>query len=298
VPDLEEALRRLELAPVHEALRRLLDSELVASFAETGHRRPLEREATAIVAEAGRRLRSFLVEGRRVAGRSSHGISEARGDGAADLDEAIRGFERRLEAALQLAALEAHFPSRWPHEVRAVLPTADSTSAEARATWGPILAWGALEALGNFCTVAGSDRPAVQLIEALRLREPMAVAFQALGREGEDRWRATARVRAAFVLQAPQADRVPEASRAPDLLQEPLDPDVAWLIGVHVHEGVRYVAKEPLEQLLWWRALPRLLDLATGDEPDTEALGALESEIASSARAAAAAGYRLADERG
>ena len=71
-------------------------------------------------------------------------------------------------------------------------------AAQAPGIWGTLLAWCALEALGRACDPAEPDRAAVRLFESLRLREPMADAIAALGLEGEERWRAAARVRAAF----------------------------------------------------------------------------------------------------
>jgi hypothetical protein len=123
----------------------------------------------------------------------------------------------------------------------------------------------------------------------LRLRHPLAEAFAELGLQGEDRWRAAARVRVvlgqpgwpAIVLGAPRA--------AADAPPAALDPDVAWLIGVHEHAGTRYFVKEGFESLLWWTALPALL--AAGKRA---AVRALERDVAARSAAAAAAGYRLA----
>jgi hypothetical protein len=298
VPDLDEALRMLELAPVHGALRRLLDPELAASFAEAGRRPSLEDEEARIVAEAGRRAGAFLVEGRRLGGATTGRTAADSGEPARDLDTVIRAFERRLEAALRLGAVEAHFASPWSREVRAVLPSAESTPAEATAVWGTILAWCALEALGSFCNLADGDRAVVQLFDALRLREPMAQALEALGHEGEERWRAAARVRAAFALTAREPDPESGPTRFLDLLRGPLDADAAWLIGLHEHEGVHYFVKEPFERLVWWTALRRLLALAVDSDPDREAIRRLERDIVASTRAGGTAGYRLPGGRG
>jgi hypothetical protein len=118
----------------------------------------------------------------------------------------------------------------------------------------------------------------------------MAQAFEVLGLHGEERWRAAARVRVSFA----EAHRVATqpATGAARIPGPRLDPDVAWLIGVHEAQGTVYYVKEPFERLLWWLALPALLALAA--EPvDRNAVRALERGIAARARAAAEAGYRL-----
>jgi hypothetical protein len=70
------------------------------------------------------------------------------------------------------------------------------------------------------------------------------------------------------------------------------DPDAAWLTGVNEYQGKRYFVKEPFEQLVWWMALPALIDLAAGS-PSPQAARALERGIAASIEWAAGAGYRL-----
>ena len=72
-----------------------------------------------------------------------------------------------------------------------------------------------------------------------------------------------------------------------------LDPDAAWLVGLHEHEGDRYFVKEPFEALLWWMALRPLLALAGASDRRPEAIRTLARQISACGRAAAAAGYRL-----
>jgi hypothetical protein len=71
------------------------------------------------------------------------------------------------------------------------------------------------------------------------------------------------------------------------------DPEVAWLIGVHSYEDVRYFGKEPYEQLLWWMALPALLQIAEQPKPDPAAVEAVEQQIAVRTKAAADAAYQV-----
>ncbi len=287
VPSLEEALLLLELEPVHAALRGLLDPTLVASLVEVMRGATGDRWRE----DARARVRAFLREARRFRERRSDGTSA--GDPGDRREEAAaeQAFERRLEAALKLPALEARFAAPWPSEARAVLPTAGATSAEATAVSGPVVAWCALEALGHALDPADPVPAATRLFDALRLREPMAEAFAALGLEGEDRWRATARVRLTFAHVASAPGSPEMVGRSPAAFSWLLDPDAAWLTGVHEHEGVRYFVKEPFESLLWWMALPALLAFASGARAD--ALRSLEDQIATCARAATAAAYLI-----
>jgi hypothetical protein len=202
-------------------------------------------------------------------------------------------LRRRLEAALRLPALEARFASPWPAEARDVLPTAAGAPGRAPGLWGTLLAWCALEALGRACDPDDPDRAAVRQFESLRLREPMADALAVLGLEGEERWRAAARVRASFAhaLWAPGAP--PQAARPAAAYAWLDDPDVAWLIDKHEFEGAHYFRKEPFARMAWWMALRALLAIAAAPQPDAEAARTLERQLAERMRAAEAAGYRV-----
>jgi len=296
VASLDDAMRALVLEPVHDALRELLDPERVSALAaagivgDDGHRARLE--------DARRRLRVLLAETRRVArGALDAGAPpEWRGDP----EQVALAFERRIEAALRLPGLERSSPAPWPAEARAVLPgdgrkadASGSAPSASAATWGPVLAWAALEALGRLQDPEDSDRAAVAVFDTFRLREPMAAAFERLGLAGDERWRAAARVRAAFAhaAWAPGAEAVPGRTSAPFAWIQ--DPDVAWTIGVHDHDGARYFSKEAFERLQWWLALRALLSLAAAARPDPGAVRAIEAQVAARARAAAAAGYRV-----
>ncbi|HEU5451644.1 MAG TPA: hypothetical protein VFU76_06650, partial [Terriglobales bacterium] len=98
-------------------------------------------------------------------------------------------------------------------------------------------------------------------------------------------------VRAAFA-HAGGAAR-PESAGAPVPLTWLHDAEVAWLIGVHEYEGVRYLVREPFERLTWWMALPALLDLAAEKIPSREEIELLEQALRARVSAAEQAGYRV-----
>jgi glycosidase len=273
-PSVDEAMRMLVLEPVHAALRGVLEPALVASLA-TG---------TATVVNAGDRARAFLTAAHDLAKRSAYVTS---GEFRGDVDSAVRAFEKRLDAVMNIAALEPRFASPWPRDVRALFEIHDA------AALGAILGWCALEALGRARDPANAVECSARLFDSLRVRGLLAEAEARLGLAGEECWRAAARVRVALA-HAPAAPRVAPATafRAP-ALDWIRDPDAAWLTSVNEYQGQRYFVKEPFKRLVWWMALPALLDLAADTSPSPQAVRALERDIAASMEAAAAAGYRL-----
>ena len=112
---------------------------------------------------------------------------------------------------------------------------------------------------------------ALDLFERLRLREPLARAFS-LGELSEDGWRAAARVRLIFLLQALTAVKPAKAPAEDTFAGFPRsfwhDGDARWLMRVHEASGEWYFNKELHQQILWWTQLPALLQLAAPkDEP-------------------------------
>jgi hypothetical protein len=109
----------------------------------------------------------------------------------------------------------------------------------------------------------------------------------------EDRWRLAAMLRAAFAHAAWAPGFAVMPGQAAGTMSWIHDPDVAWLVGVHEHEGVRYLVKEPFERLMWWMSLRTLLEIASAPQPDPKKVRALEQELTSRIEAARQAGYRL-----
>jgi hypothetical protein len=145
-----------------------------------------------------------------------------------------------------------------------------------------VLGWCAVEAIGRLQDAA-DPKAAAECFDALRLRGPLADAFAALGLEGEERWRAAARVRASFEHAA--------HAHAPYAWTH--DPDAAWVIGAHQHEGVSYITAEQFENLLWWMALREFLDLASEPRPDLKRLASVTEDIKSLLSIVEREGYRV-----
>jgi hypothetical protein len=173
--------------------------------------------------------------------------------------------------------------------------TASTPAAHEAAIWGTVLAWCGLDVMGRLWNPDNPECAAKDLFDILRLREQLAAALGLLGLTGEERWRAAARVRIAFAhadIFAGGETSVELASSAASL-NWLHDRDVAWITGIHEHQGVRYLVKEPFEELLWWMSLGRLLEIAAADALEPKHIHALEAAILSRMRAAEAAGYRV-----
>ncbi len=325
VSSLDAELYRFHLRPVHEALTALLEPALAEGMAEcvmmagNGH----QERRRAIVDAASERLRRLLEATRHCPVTQEAAFP---GMGPSSIDEFVESFEKRMHDALRVPYLEKFFQRPWPAEAGSVLPTLHDFPAlpqaatmsqigntqkgavdghptgqaepliqnpGQKAIWGTVLAWCAMEALGRMCKPNDPEHAAADLFDLLRLRDQMAEAFGRMGTTGEDRWRAAARVRIAFA----HRDWVPQCEPLATGFTAPLswihDPDVAWIMGVHEYQGVRYFVKEPFEQLLWWMSLRCLLSIAAKPELEKSDVLPLEEDLASRMQAAREAGYRV-----
>jgi hypothetical protein len=109
-----------------------------------------------------------------------------------------------------------------------------SAQATGSAVWGPILGWCILQQLAESLDAdhperAALDLPAVALdvFDRLRLREPFARAFAALGFEGEESWRVAARIKILLLAECnasqPAVPVTPEAAPAKPAPLAPAD---------------------------------------------------------------------------
>jgi hypothetical protein len=229
---------------------------------------------------------------------------------------------------MEIPALESLFPTPWNVAVRRLLPSL-SPELISTAIWGPVLSWCVLDLLAESIDAQKPERAALDLFDRLRLREPLAHSFLALGLKGEESWRAAARIKVAllveagvFAPEAPLAMAPPEkaqtapiagvaasataASPAPAKAPEGpkhatpalsptlwRDPDVRWLTGVHEANGHAYFVKESYQELIWWLQLPVLSKLAGEAVPGRRAIAELSKVIDEALEAAESADYSL-----
>ena len=229
---------------------------------------------------------------------------------------------------MRIPVIEAAFAHPWTAAARRVLPS-PSPQFTATAMWGPLLGWCALELLAESIDATAPEQMALDLFDRLRLREPFAQAFGALGFEGEEGWRVAARIKVVLLSEAgigktevpgaeggpavaesaaPEAAAKPEpevsgpgATEAPTADGERValsaalwsDPDVRWLTGAHEAQGHSYLVREPYEELLWWLLMPSLLRLAGEPVLDRAAIDQMGVIVDEALASAEAAGYRI-----
>jgi hypothetical protein len=307
VPNLDDALIGLELGPLHDALRRLLDPAVVRNLADVSEhatvgpdkQKELDLQREKFIESAWKLSRDFLRDAQSFYREHNASSVALHLTAPAEME---KSFRERLRAAMRIPALESYFPEPWPVAARRVLPSR-SPRLTSTAIWGPVLAWSVLELLAESVDAAHPERAALEQFDRLRLREPLGHAFEALEFGADESWRVAARIKVALLIEAKVF--VPEPAPLPDqpltttpripVLSPSLwqDPDVRWLTGVHESKSQSYLVKEPYEELLWWLQLPTLCKLAAATVPSRNAMQEIARNVVEAAKSASAAGYSI-----
>ncbi len=231
VPSLDEALINLELRPLHDAVRAALEPSLVHMLAELAE--PTHAPATPGKETATKAQRVFFERAWSACAQLLNLALPAYARRAGDtgpintsfVDSMAPVFRKMLRGAMLLPHMNALFPKPWPRAARRVLPSVDP-HLSSTALWGPVLAWIVLQVMAESIDSAAPERVAVEAFDRLRLRDPLAQAFHALGLEGEDGWRAAARVKALLLVECDlcEAKRIPVLKPATSAAERIADP--------------------------------------------------------------------------
>ncbi len=306
VYNLDEALSKLRLRPVHDALRKLLHAETLREFIGAAGSVPgkpaLESGgAPAGIAPAKKGKKSAAAAQAAVDPRLAKLLSRAEtfascvdelrgGSGAAaavEFSGVVAGDGRTerlrggLEATLKLPGVQSASPV-WPAAASAILP-GEAQGARGVETWAAIVAWSVLH---HMEVEKGAGALA---FDELQLRSALAEIFSGLGVMGEDAWRTAGRVR--ILLQHGGASGAGTLPVTGEIFWE--DGDVRWLAGVNESGGQVYFNRESFDEILWWLEMSALMAAVEAGQAGTEALAETKRRFAEASRAAKDAGYSV-----
>jgi glycosidase len=274
VANLDEAVTKLKLRPVHEALRRVVSAgnvkmlagmakkkRAVTDSSKTVVQKAVVAEKPAVAADAkavkdseaekfAEACEAFYKKMGESVGAERAGV--ARG-GVGVEEESLR------EAAEAIAAVE--FSSEWPKGARTFLPGAKAGETE----WAPVLAWMVLRRIG------------VEVFDELMLRGALAEIFAGMGMHGEDQWRAAARVRVLLEFAADEEVEEDDGAGVDAIVRSEMfwkDADVRWLASLNEAEGKTYFNKEAFEELVGWMEVPAVVAGVKGVAKEVAGLSA------------------------
>jgi glycosidase len=264
VPSLEDALRELELEPVHAAVRELARTTALIDLVRHG------------VAVERRAIEAALAGLART-------IAEATGT-TGDPARVIDVAARRLAAIGARAGEAEKQPARQDplHPVRAAFGDPWHRAV--------LAGWSILEPLGGLAPGAMVGPTSRAWYDELRLAGVLAGALRSAGLDEGEVWGVAQRVR--LLLALPRPSNVggrTAGDRARRLVAAWLDhPDVRAFLRVNRWEGVEWFGREEWRELLDWALL-----LDAVDAPDDRAIAAQAKLIVDLAATGERSGYRV-----
>jgi len=268
VPNADEALLKMRLRPLHDALRETLSPGNVQEFAKVleesavrGQKSSAALKPATTVAKrvaAPKKKASPLVPSQESLAavavkavptalnpRLKQFLDHAKvfferlpSDLAGHADASPLAYRVACEATLLAASRfsAAKLVAKWPQVSRLIEPQRAAA---------PLLAWVLLHSLPWLHKTS--------LFDKLQLRTALGEIFASLGLHGEDAWRTAAQVR---LLLAQEDDPIASQPKSAAFWQ---DPDIRWLAGVNESEGKTYFNKEAFEELMLWLQVPALV---------------------------------------
>ena len=268
---IEVALRDMQLAPLHAAVRGLAENgslrrltEIGAARAQAAGRKPRrgKKTAAALPVATHEEVDALLAETATAVERMLRTLVDVAG-ATGDVAAATVAFRLGAEAALELPGLPG---------VPAV--TRLSTGLIDPSTWVALFGRLAGEAIAAVADPDGSAGSSA--VDELQLGPVLANVFRDLGQDEAAAWRLVALLHLLRRLPLPSSvAALPPADRPAALVRALVaDESVRPYIQVNVWEGVSWFHRESFDRLLWW-----MLAL--------DALGAAEDGTLSSAEVAA-----------
>ena len=266
VPSLDEAMRELQLEPVHGPLR--------AIFADGLVRAALDGEAdVAQLDEIERRHRAFL-----------EALAATAGVAGKTAGVLAATTNARIAGAFATAAATS------PTSYQGVGVTPDLVAD--RTERAALLAWLLLGSTGELATGADIAATSLAWYDELRLPGALVGGLRDIGLDEGEAWAVADVVRVLLAIPRPSGLRGPSRTKDARLLDQWLRlPIVRTAIGLNVWQGVEYVDRDRFATMLRWAVRLDAIDAGTGrTEAADQKAKALVSRIVAATEAAA---YRV-----
>jgi glycosidase len=262
VPSLEDALRELQLEPVHEPLVAIFRDGFAARIVEPG------RASGADLDGLERRLAAFLDA---VAGAT--GLSGATDDAGDPVESQASPVAATVRARIGRAFATAGPASTLEHEER-----------------GALLAWLLLARTGELAPGADVAATSRAWFDELQFAPVLARGLRDAGLDEAAAWTVTDLVRVLLALPLPRSIGGPAKTLPARLVRAWLaDDDIRTAMGVNTWEGVEWLDGDRFTALLAWAGRLDALDAPGGRRRTSRDPSAIERLAA----AAKDAGYRV-----
>ncbi|MBN1261955.1 MAG: alpha-amylase [Anaerolineae bacterium] len=280
VPSIDEAMKELFLAPVHNPLRMLISAPAFRWMMDARHGAPDSVTTLQVLDQVETKMVELLK------------AVENATQGEGDIEVIAAEVRQKLALVLTLPGLGNR--DALPSEIASFITS--GMDQDDPATWGTLLGWVFLHALGKVVDEAAYAEYSRSWIDEWLLGKLFAHALQDLGLEEGSAWRAVATIKLMLSYRDWLADGDPQAERAYTILTKALrEREVQAYLNVNRYQGVLWFNKESFEQLAWWMMVLATIELAADDGPNfVKAIAGVYALVETLLEAAAASEYQVA----
>ncbi len=239
VPSIDEAMRELFLAPVHQPFRQIFNSTVIHQIIAAQQPESTTVEKEQLLDEIERKLTWLLHEAKTVAKGQGDEVSIA------------RSTRQEFASALSLIKLGERFPMPGSKRYAEMLAYVSKRMSADLGLWITLTGWLCIHNLGK---VAGEDNVAQtsrSWMDEWLLGKIIASTAQDSGLDAPSAWKVTNTIR---VITAQQGWFESQGLKtAFQILEEWLnDSEVQHFLGVNRYKGLLWFNQEALDTFLWW----------------------------------------------
>ncbi len=264
VPNMEEALKELFLAPVHSPFRMLVSEPAFTWLRDAAATEPEQEVSTLILDQVEQKMRDLL----QAVAQVTQGKGEAK--------TIARDVRELLAEALRLPVYLATLKSDDVRFADAVAYLLEAWPREDPERWGTLLSFIFTHALGKIVDAEDFAGVSCSWVDEWLLGKLIAGALRDAEVEEGQAWYAVSAVKMLIAcLDLPGAGAEPDAaveeSSAYRVLYRALQiHEVQTYLGVNRHQGILWFNKEAFDHWLWWLMLTHTLNLLqTGATDET-----------------------------
>jgi glycosidase len=255
VPSIDEALKEIFLQPVHHPFKELVNADMFQRLMDARVTQPDGQLDVSLVDEVEEKTAHLLSEAKQLTGGT--------GDEAAiTLD-----IRRKLEAILQLAALESRYATTRSSKYKSAANYLSETLHDDPVTWGGVLSWLFVHSLGKILTEVDYEGQSRSWIDEWLLGKIISGVLRDLGLDDVRAWHTVTVIKLLTTHQRWFETQVSEKTPAYQILESWLrDSEVQGFLQVNRYQDVLWFNQEAFEQLLWWMLL--VATIVLNAEPD------------------------------
>ena len=255
VPSIDEALKEIFLQPVHHPFKELVNADMFQRLMDARVTQPDGQLDVSLVDEVEEKTAHLLSEAKQLTG------------GTGDEAAITRDIRRKLEAILQLAALESRYATTRSSKYKSAANYLSETLHDDPVTWGGVLSWLFVHSLGKILTEVDYEGQSRSWIDEWLLGKIITGVLRDLGLDDVRAWHTVTVIKLLTTHQRWFETQVSEKTPAYQILESWLrDSEVQGFLQVNRYQDVLWFNQEAFEQLLWWMLL--VATIVLNAEPD------------------------------